>query len=147
MAIGQPSGRLYKRAKRSREIWQSICEEAGIWHDPTGSLHLAYHEDELQAIREYVSANAAERDCTLLTPAEALEKSPAINPDGLLGALWSPDEMIVEAREAIGQVAAFLEKKYNIRFHWHTAIIKSAIPPSVRVINSGKPTGSMYAAA
>lgn len=126
--IGQPSGKLYKRARRSREIWQSICEEAGIWHDPVGSLHLAYHDDELQAIREYVNANAAERGCALLTPAEALEKSPSINPEGLLGALWSPDEMIVEAREAIGQVAAFLEKKYSIRFHWHTAIHKISYP-------------------
>jgi FAD dependent oxidoreductase TIGR03364 len=78
----------------------------------------------LQVMHEYVAATKNERACTVLTPTETLEKSPAVSPDGLKGALWSPDEIIVEAREAIGQVAAHLEIKYGVEFNWHTAISK-----------------------
>src|SRR4051812_48480878 len=45
--VGQPSGQLLDHAMLSRSIWKEICDEAGIWHSEKGSLHLAYHPDEL----------------------------------------------------------------------------------------------------
>ncbi|ASU33020.1 TIGR03364 family FAD-dependent oxidoreductase [Mucilaginibacter xinganensis] len=120
--IGQATGPLFDRAMLSRSIWKEICNEASIWHNEVGSLHLAYHEDELQVITEYVEVNRQFRDCGLLSPQQALEKSPAINPDGLKGALWSGEEMIVESRVAVGQVAKYLAEKYDVEFHWNTAI-------------------------
>jgi FAD dependent oxidoreductase TIGR03364 len=122
--IGQATGPLFERAMLSRSIWKEICTEAQIWHDEVGSLHLAYHEDELQVITEYVEANRQYRDCSLLTPKETLDKSPAANPDGLLGALWSGEEMIVEPRVAIGQIAQYLAEKYEVKFYWNAAITK-----------------------
>jgi FAD dependent oxidoreductase TIGR03364 len=106
----------------SRGIWKEICTEARIWHDEVGSLHLAYHDDELQVITEYTEANQQYRDCCLLTPKQALKKSPAVNPDGLKGALWSGEEMIVESRVAVGQIAQYLTEKYDVEFYWNTAI-------------------------
>jgi FAD dependent oxidoreductase TIGR03364 len=126
--IGQPTGPLFERAMLSRSIWKEVCTDARIWHDEVGSLHMAYHADELQAISEYVAVNEAYRDCELLSPKETLQKSPAVNPDGLKGALWSSDEMIVESRVAIGQVAAFLADKYDVQFYWNTAISKINYP-------------------
>ncbi|MCZ4222557.1 TIGR03364 family FAD-dependent oxidoreductase [Pedobacter rhodius] len=120
--IGQPTGPLFDRAMLSRRIWKEICMEAGIWHDEVGSLHLAYHHDELQVLEEYVTINQAYRDCALLSPADALKKSEGINPDGLKGALWSGNEMIVEARVAIGKIAEHLAEKYGVKFYWNTAI-------------------------
>jgi len=120
--IGQPTGPLFERAMLSRSIWKEIAIEAGIWHDEVGSLHMAYHDDELQVIQEYVDINHNLRDCALLTPEQTLEKSQAVNPDNLKGALWSGDEMIVEARAAIGQIAQYLEEKHGVVFHWNTAI-------------------------
>jgi len=120
--IGQATGPMYDRAMLSRSIWKQVCAEAGIWHNEVGSLHLAYHDDELQAISEYVEINHQHRDCALLTPAEALERSPAVNPEGLKGALWSGEEMIIESRVAVGQVAQYLAEKYSVEFHWNTAI-------------------------
>ena len=120
--IGQATGPLFERAMLSRSIWKEVCTEANIWHDEVGSMHLAYHDDELQVISEYVDVNQSYRDCGLLTPEEALQKSPAVNPDGLKGALWSGEEMIVESRVAIGQVAKYLAEKYGVEFHWNTAI-------------------------
>lgn len=120
--IGQATGPLFERAMLSRSIWKEICTEAGIWHDEVGSMHLAYHDDELQVISEYVDVNQSHRDCKLLTTEEALQKSPAINPNGLKGALWSGEEMIVESRVAIGQIAKYLAEKHGVEFHWNTAI-------------------------
>ncbi|WP_183574503.1 TIGR03364 family FAD-dependent oxidoreductase [Mucilaginibacter sp. X5P1] len=120
--IGQATGPLFERAMLSRSIWKEICTEANIWHDEVGSLHMAYHDDELQVIQEYVDVNHLHRNCSLLTPEQTLAKSPAVNPDGLKGALFSSEEMIVESRVAVGQVAKYLADKYDVEFHWNTAI-------------------------
>ena len=133
--IGQATGPLFERAMLSRSIWKEICSEANIWHDEVGSLHLAYHDDELLAITEYVEVNHRHRDCALLSPEDALQKSPAINPAGLKGALWSGEEMIIESRVAVGQVASYLAEKFGVKFHWNTAISEIAHP---RVISGGR---------
>lgn len=120
--IGQATGPMYEQAMLSRQIWKDICVEAGIWHNEVGSLHLAYHDDEAQVIKEYADANQGKRDCAFLTAKEALNRSAAINPENLKAALWSGEEMIVESRVAVGQVAAFLQKRYQVAFHFNTAI-------------------------
>jgi hypothetical protein len=38
--IGQPNGILYQRALVSKAIWKEICDEAGLWYEESGSLHL-----------------------------------------------------------------------------------------------------------
>jgi FAD dependent oxidoreductase TIGR03364 len=120
--IGQQTGPLFERAMLSRSIYKQVCTEANIWHDEVGSLHLAYHDDELQVIAEYVEANKMHRDCALLSPSQTLEKSAAVNPQGLKGALWSGEEMIIESRVAIGEIAKYLAEKFEVEFHWNTAI-------------------------
>ena len=119
--IGQATGPMYERAMLSKSIWLQICGEAGIWHEEVGSLHVAYHDDELNVMREYVEANHSYRRCAVLSPDQTLAKSPGVNPIGLKGALWSADEMIIESREAIAQVASYLAEK-GVEFHFNTAI-------------------------
>jgi FAD dependent oxidoreductase TIGR03364 len=60
----------------------------------------------------------------VLDPAETVAKSQAVNPNGLKGALWSGEEMIIESRVAVGQMASYLADKYAVQFHWNTAISK-----------------------
>lgn len=122
--IGQPNGGLYEQAMLSRSIWKQICTEAHIWHSETGSLHLAYSADELLVMEEYTEQNKPHRNCALLNAADTLKKSPAVNASGLKGSLWSADELIVEARMAIGQLAAYLVEKYDVEFYWDTAITR-----------------------
>src|SRR5665213_612830 len=50
--IGQPGGKMYDRALRSRNVWKEIAEATGIWYDECGSLHLAHHEDEWKVLQE-----------------------------------------------------------------------------------------------
>ena len=40
--IGQPAGQPYNLAIRSRDIWLDVLADAGLWHERSGSLHLAY---------------------------------------------------------------------------------------------------------
>lgn len=120
--IGQPTGPMFERAMLSRSIWKEICTEANIWHDEVGSMHLAYQDDELQVMQEYAEANRNYRDCAVLNPQQALEKSPAVNFIGLKGALWSAEEMIVEPRVAVAQIAQFLTEKFGVAFHFNTAV-------------------------
>ncbi len=120
--IGQATGLLFERAMLSRTIWKTICTEANIWHNEVGSMHLAYHDDELQVMQEYVDVNHKYRNCQLLNPSQTLEKSAAVNFSGIKGALWSGEEMIVESRVAVGQIAQYLAGKFGVNFYWNTAI-------------------------
>ena len=122
--IGQATGPMYDRAMLSRRIWKAICTEAKIWHNESGSLHLAYHQDEMQVLEEYAQENGTRRDCSVLTANQAMQKSDAINPASLIGGLWSGEEMIIESRVAVQQVAAYLEQKYEIEFHFNKAIAR-----------------------
>src|SRR5882724_6653701 len=93
--IGQPSGTLYNRAIRSRQIWKTVAAEAGIWHEETGSLHLAYNAEEWQVLRELEFVFKKEkRNVTLLDRNKIAEKYEHVNTDNLLGGLYSADEML-----------------------------------------------------
>lgn len=120
--VGQPDGVLYQRALRSKSIWKEVCNEAGLWFEEKGSLHLAYNKLELQVIEELVEVNKNIRPIKLLSKENALQLSQAINTENLLGALYSEDEMIVEARVAIEKIPAYLTEKYGVEFKFNTAI-------------------------
>ena len=126
--IGQPDGALYQRAMRSRSIWKSIAAEAGLWHEEAGSLHLAYDPLEAAVLQEVVQLSRGTRNFVWLNAAQVQERSPAANPHGLLGGLWSGDEMIVESRAAIHATALYLQQKYAINFIFNTAITRIEHP-------------------
>jgi len=120
--VGQPSGTLYNRAIASRGIWQEVCRNAGIWHEATGSLHAAHHPLEAEAMQALAAHYADDRAMQFLTPQQTLEVSPFVQPNGLLGALWSPHEVIVESREAIGAIRDYLCRNYAVESIHTTAI-------------------------
>src|SRR5262249_56213030 len=103
--IGQPLGPLYQLARRSRELWLEVLTASGLWHRPCGSLHLAYHEDEAQVLREFVAGSAGQdRPCELWMPAQVASRFPAVVQTGLLAALWSPVELAVDPRQVIAEL-------------------------------------------
>lgn len=126
--IGQPNGQLYERALLSKSIWKQVCNEAGLWYEEKGSLHLAYHELEQEVMNEFAEANKNVRPVAILNAKEALEKSEAINPNNLKGALWSKDEMIIESRVAMEKLPAYLNQKYGVTFHFNTAVTSIEYP-------------------
>ncbi len=118
--IGQPAGPMREMALRSRELWLELLPKAGLWHERTGSLHLAYHEDEAQVLAEFAQRGDAE--VQILSAAQVAERSPAIRSAGLKAALWSRTETCVDPRQVIAELPAWLSAEYGVRFQFGVAV-------------------------
>ncbi len=125
--VGQPDGELYERAILSRSIWKEVCEEAKIWQDEVGSLHTAYHADEWKVLQE-LAETFRHRNYALLSAGETVAKSGVVVSKGLIGSLYSPDEMIVDPREAIEAIPKWLEEKYKVEFIWGKTVTEINFP-------------------
>jgi FAD dependent oxidoreductase TIGR03364 len=121
--IGQPAGEMYELARRSREVWLNALQAAGLWYEPTGSLHLAYHDDEADVLREFIKAAPANGvECQWLDPRKVISKSSAVKPDGLRGAMWSVIETCVDPREVVFNLPTWLNKEYGVQFVFDRAV-------------------------
>lgn len=125
--IGQPAGELYETALLSRRIWEEVCDSAGIWYDEAGSLHLAYQRDEADVLEELASVYH-ERGYQFLNSDETIKRSGNIVPEQLVGSLYSTHEMIVDPREAIAKLPAWLSERYGVEFIFGKAVTDIAYP-------------------
>jgi FAD dependent oxidoreductase TIGR03364 len=117
--VGQPAGKQYERAIRSRDCWKEIGNASKIWYDPVGSLHLAYHSDEWQVLQElYEIFNKEGRDVSILNKGSLLKKSAIANEKNCLGGLYSSEEIIVDPREAISILPVYFQEKFDIQCVW-----------------------------
>jgi FAD dependent oxidoreductase TIGR03364 len=117
--IGQPDGKLYQRAIRSRNIWKEIAEKSGIWYEEAGSLHLAHHADEWQVLQELQEKfSSSGRPVQLLDKDTIDDKFNYVNTNGLLGGLYSDTEMIIDPREGIAKVPVYLNELHKVQFIW-----------------------------
>lgn len=139
--IGQPHGEHYQTALLSRERWLLAAAEAGIWVNPCGSLHLAHRADEWTVLQQF-SERSASLGITsqLLTPEQIRQHTPAANPTGLLGGLYSPTELCVNPREAVRGLPAWLQARYGVTFQFDTHVagadVVSGGPEAVQVTTS-----------
>jgi FAD dependent oxidoreductase TIGR03364 len=121
--IGLPAGALHKMAMRSRKLWLEILTEAELPFFKNGSLHAAYREDEADVAREFSEkAPSLGYECAWLDPDQTLERSKALRPEGLLGALWSTTEMNVDPRQILSCLPKFLSERYGVQFHFNSAV-------------------------
>jgi len=123
--VGQPEGKLYNRALRTKEIWLDFLTASNTPYNPCGSLHLAYSKEEMEVVDEIGGLfQSNKRPVSVISKEEVMNQYQGINPDGLLGALRSEDEVIIDPREAIRNLPPFLSEKFDINFIWGTAITK-----------------------
>ena len=125
--IGQPDGELYEAAMASRTIWKQVCDEAGIWYDETGSLHVAYNNDELKVLEELTEIYG-HRGYQLLSANEVVNISPFAVKENLSGGLYSNQELIVDPRIAIAKIPELLTEKYGVIFLWNKAVTDICYP-------------------
>lgn len=122
--VGQPSGKLYERAMLSKSIWKAICDEAKIWYDEKGSLHMAYDNLEKKVLEEFFASAQKERKVQLLNAEQTLNTSEAVVSSNLKLSLFSDDEMIVDPRETIEKIPVYLSEKYGVEFIWSSGVTK-----------------------
>lgn len=119
--IGQPPGEMREMALRSRLHWLDVLRASGIWHQECGSLHLAYHEDEMGVLEEFVGlAPSAGYECEAVGPSFVASKSPVVRQEGLVGGMWSPSELCVFPRQVVGELPIYLSS-LGVEFHFGTA--------------------------
>ena len=120
--IGQPDGRLYTRALRSRTIWKEISEQGAFWSDAVGSLHIAHTALEWTILQELHEEFKTDRPVQLLSASQIAERTNAVVQTNLFGGLYSADELIVDPREAIATLPGYLEEKYAVEFYWNRCV-------------------------
>ncbi len=127
--VGQPLGIPRALALRSLEIWLEVLRAAGLPHECCGSLHLAYHEDEAQILREYAElSGAAGEPVELLDAASITQRSTSVKKEGLQAALWSAQETCIDPRAVIAGLPRWLDRQHGVSFHFGTAVTEIDIP-------------------
>lgn len=126
--IGQPAGEMRKMALRSRELWVDVLRSAQLGYLATGSLHVAYRDDEAEVLREFAEIGpAAGYDCQWLSPRQVLERSAAVRPDGLKGGLWSALELTVDPRSIVSRLPDTL-RSLGVTIHFETSVHAIDLP-------------------
>jgi FAD dependent oxidoreductase TIGR03364 len=135
--IGQPPGELHAVALSSRARWLKLATESGIWINACGSIHLAHHDDEWAVLQEFADhANSHGYECRLLAPAEVCTMSPAANPRGLRGGLYSATELGVNPPTTIRALAAWLVERWGVSCHCETSITRIESNGAARLFSS-----------
>jgi FAD dependent oxidoreductase TIGR03364 len=111
---GQADGATRARALRSRAVWEEAAAEAGIPILQRGALVVARRPEALAVLEQFARTPMGER-CELWDARRTLAALPAGS--NAAGALWSPHELRVEAREAIPRLAAWLATR-GVEFRW-----------------------------
>jgi len=128
---GQGAGESWRRAQRTRDVWAEIAGPAGIPILHRGSLVVARRPEALAVLEEF-AAGPMGAGCELLEPADALSRCDVLRADGLEGALWSPRELRIEARDALPRLARYLEREFDVRFFWQCAV-RLVDPPRIEL--------------
>jgi D-hydroxyproline dehydrogenase subunit beta len=104
---GQGSGATWQRAMRSRDVWSEIAPLAGIEVLHRG-LYVQAQRDEAVAVLHELLKTEAGQDLEWLDAKELNNKAPHLATQQVQGALYSPHEIRVEAREAIKKLRHWL---------------------------------------
>lgn len=127
--IGQPKGVLLNRALRSKEIWLELAQAIGFYANPCGSLLVVNQKDEQVVAEEFLaSSKEAGYESTWLNPSQTLAKCQDVNFKNLLGGLWSSTEVIIDPREAVAKIPAYLSEKYGVKFYFQQTVTGIAYP-------------------
>jgi FAD dependent oxidoreductase TIGR03364 len=131
---------VWRRARRSREVWQEVAAPAGIPIVQTGLWVLARRPESAALLEAFMRTDMAD-GCRLLKPPQAHAWCPQLPAPDLQAAFFSPHELRVEASQAIPRLADWLAREHGVSFHWQTAV-HAVDPPRLDTSR-----GSLQAAA
>lgn len=118
---GQPRGDVWRRARRTRDIWKCLAAEAGVTILQRG-LWMTVRRPEARAVLEAFMATEMGEGCALLTRAEATERCSRLTPRDCEAVLWSPHDLRVDSRTAIPRLATWMKTRHGVTFLRETAV-------------------------
>lgn len=119
--IGQRPDTGRETALRSRHLWEQVAAEAGFWFRASGSLHVAYHDDEAATLREFVARYPYAGEW--VEPEAARKLCPHLRMTGLRGGMYSPTEATVDPREAVARLVDHLSARYRVDAFFGTPVL------------------------
>jgi D-hydroxyproline dehydrogenase subunit beta len=118
---GQEQGPVWRRARRSRDIWAEVAEPAGIAIEQHGLMMIARRPEARAVCQAFLKTDMAE-GCAWLDRAEAQALLGGAPSGPLEGALTSACELRVESRTAIPALAAWLATHFGVEFRRGVAV-------------------------
>lgn len=112
---GQPAGATWQRAKFSRDVWAGIAAAARIQVEHHGLWVIARRKLAAAVLEAFMRTPMAEGN-ELLTPEGAKRRAPELRTDGTAAVMFSPHELRVESRTAIGQLTHWLQQNHGVEF-------------------------------
>ena len=126
---GQSSRDTWRRAMYSRHVWHEITQKAGIPIIHNGSWVVCNRSEAFDVAHAFLKTEMGE-GCALFSSDDfsALPRLGFKNIDSLrlkqvAGLLYSPYEFRVESKEAIPQLANYLENTIGVDFYWKTEVL------------------------
>ncbi len=110
---GQERGPVWRRARRSRDVWAEIAGPAGIAIEQRG-LAMVARRTEARAVLEAFAETEMAEGCMWLDAAAAAERLGPVRPAELEGALFSDVDLRVESRTAVPRLAGWLEAVHGV---------------------------------
>ncbi len=124
---GQRAGDTWRRAMRSRDLWAEVAPLAGIPICHQGLIVVGQRAETIDILESFKKSDMGEH-CSLLTAGVIRERFPEIRGDLALGALYSPHELRVESKDAIGQLAQWLRQHLNVDFFFGHELLDIHLP-------------------
>jgi FAD dependent oxidoreductase TIGR03364 len=124
---GQRDGDTWRRARRARDLWQEIAEQANIPICHQGLTLVAQRPEALAVLEAFKETRMGE-DCVLLTQDEVAKACSVVRTESCVGGMYSPHELRVESRDAIPQIASWLAHSYHVDFLFNREVLDFALP-------------------
>ncbi|GAA0324089.1 TIGR03364 family FAD-dependent oxidoreductase [Sphingomonas oligophenolica] len=118
---GQEQGNVWRRARRSRDVWAEIAGPAGIAVEQRGLAMVAQRPEARLVCEAFLATEMAE-GCTWIEGAAARAFLGDMRPTHLEGVLSSMIDLRVESRTAIPALAAWLEQGRGVAFRRGVAV-------------------------
>jgi len=124
---GQAPGDMWRRAMHSRDVWQAIAPQAGI-DIVHRHLWLAAYRLEAHAVLEAFLRTPMAEACALIDAADAQARAPGLNLAQARSVLFSPHELRVESRTAVGLLARWLAEVHGVVFRFGETVHEVETP-------------------
>ncbi len=118
---GQEAGNVWRRARRSRDIWLEVSGPASIAIEQHGLVMVAQRPEARAVCKAFLGTDMAE-GCTWHERDAASVLLGTLRPAQIEGVLSSSVDIRIESRTAIPKLAAWLADRYGVDFKRGVAV-------------------------